>query len=261
MESTAHQCRPFTLQIGTSTVNNFNSLPIANSTQGDSSTGDPASGTDHNDLESVSDCESSVSGGNNRESRLFHGFIKIYEEEREFQVIKHKFISGLGSIGLHTQIEGIHKNNHSGFTKQARLQSFLIFARAVEKKCGGNANVKYAWYGSSKQDIRNIVDHGFGPNKDGYVSLSPDHSPIRSMKSSDTDENGVRHIVLCRVILGKTELVHSGSGQCNPSWEEFDNGVDNLQSPNKYIVWRTHMNTCFYRFYKFEIIRFFIFFG
>lgn len=57
------------------------------------------------------------------------------------------------------------------------------------------------------------------------------------------DENGVRHIILCRVILGKTEVVHPSSGQCNPSSEEFDNGVDNSQLPNQYIVWSTHMNT------------------
>lgn len=49
--------------------------------------------------------------------------------------------------------------------------------------------------------------------------------------------------MLCRVILGKTEVVHPGSGQCHPSSEEYDTGVDNLSSPRKFIVWSTHMNS------------------
>lgn len=64
------------------------------------------------------------------------------------------------------------------------------------------------------------------------------------MEGSNSDEDGVRHILLCRVILGKQEVVPIGSEQFLPSSEEFDSGVDNLNSPKKYIMWSTHMNTC-----------------
>lgn len=49
--------------------------------------------------------------------------------------------------------------------------------------------------------------------------------------------------MMCRVILGKSEIIHPGSGQDNPSSEEFDSGVDDLVSPKKYIVWGSRVNT------------------
>lgn len=61
--------------------------------------------------------------------------------------------------------------------------------------------------------------------------------------NSVIDKDGLRHILLCRVILGKAELVQIGSEQCHPSSEEFDSGMDNLTSPRKFIVRSTHMNT------------------
>ena len=64
-----------------------------------------------------------------------------------------------------------------------------------------------------------------------------------SMNSSVADENGVRRLLLCRVILGKMEVVRPGSQQCHPSSEDFDSGVDNLSAPKRYIVWSSHMNT------------------
>lgn len=64
-----------------------------------------------------------------------------------------------------------------------------------------------------------------------------------SVKSSRVDEEGIRYLILCRVILGKLEIVHPGSEQCHPSTEEYDSGVDSLSSPKKYIVWCTRMNT------------------
>lgn len=67
--------------------------------------------------------------------------------------------------------------------------------------------------------------------------------PYCSMHLSTPDENGLRHLLLCRVILGSMELVPPGSRQCHPSSKEFDSGVDNLLLPTKYIIWCTHMNT------------------
>lgn len=66
---------------------------------------------------------------------------------------------------------------------------------------------------------------------------------VYSACNSPVDKDGLRHLLLTRVIMGKSEVVPIGSEQCQPSSEEFDSGVDNLQTPNKYIVWSTHMNT------------------
>ncbi|XP_059639263.1 probable inactive poly [ADP-ribose] polymerase SRO5 [Cornus florida] len=124
----------------------------------------------------------------------------------------------------------------------------------MENKCDGNANVKVAWFGASKDEIRKIISHGFGycgksePAKSNElfgcgIYLHPKDFSLKSVKSSTVDEDGLRHVLLCRTILGKTEVIHPGSEQCHPSSEEFDSGVDNLSAPKKYIVWSTHMNT------------------
>ncbi|XWS37490.1 hypothetical protein CRYUN_Cryun19dG0047300 [Craigia yunnanensis] len=54
------------------------------------------------------------------------------------------------------------------------------------------------------------------------------------------DKNGMRYLMLCRIILGKAEVVQPGSKQFHPSSHEFDSGVDDLSSPKKYILWSTH---------------------
>lgn len=65
----------------------------------------------------------------------------------------------------------------------------------------------------------------------------------------DVDENGVQHMVLCRVILGNTELLLPGSQQWHPSEEIYDNGVDDLKNPSHYIIWNMNLNTHIYPVY------------
>ncbi|KAH7866385.1 hypothetical protein Vadar_019704 [Vaccinium darrowii] len=202
--------------------------------------------------DSISDCESGISGPNNEKSQLFgNGLVKLDEGDRLHEIIKRVFVSGLGSTGHHTSVVAIYRNSCSNFTGQARLQSFHIFAEAMKNKCGGNANLKYAWYGGSKDEIEKIVSHGFGhcwddEDKGLYgrgIYLCPEDSPNDCVESAIVDKDGFKHVMLCRVVMGNMELVHPGSEQCHPSSEEFDSGVDNLISPKKYIVWSTHMNT------------------
>lgn len=60
---------------------------------------------------------------------------------------------------------------------------------------------------------------------------------------SEIDDNGEKHVILCRVILGKCEKVEAGSRQMYPSGVDFDSGVDDLLNPKWYVVWRANMNT------------------
>ncbi|KAK1572349.1 hypothetical protein Q3G72_031250 [Acer saccharum] len=115
-------------------------------------------------------------------------------------------------------------------------QSFQIFEKAMANKCGGNSNLKFAWHAGSKQELCKIVERGFGKPKDnglyGHgVYFSPDDSAMECLKDSVVDEDGMQHLLLCCLILGKTEVVHPGSDQYHPSSEEFDSGVDNLTMP------------------------------
>jgi hypothetical protein len=62
----------------------------------------------------------------------------------------------------------------------------------------------------------------------------------------DMDENGIKHLVLCRVIMGKMELLRPSNDQCCSSGYEYDNGVDDIQSPEHYVVWNMNINTHIY---------------
>jgi hypothetical protein len=86
----------------------------------------------------------------------------VEEESGEYQYIKKGFLKGMGFMMHATNIIAIHKNNvSSNITKQARLDSFHIFSKAVSIKCGGDANVRFAWYGGSLDELIDIVSFGF----------------------------------------------------------------------------------------------------
>ncbi|KAL8140778.1 hypothetical protein V2J09_006799 [Rumex salicifolius] len=189
----------------------------------------------------VSDSESGVSGGRSdshfppelfvsgRESIL----IRLGEEERAYRGIKQRLVSSLG-LQPPADVVAVYRRNLSVSSAQANSLAFQVYLRALSTKNSGDVNVKYAWYGASKDGIGKIISHGFGHEQINRTSdalygrgvyLSPDNSP------------------LARVLLGKVEAIQPGSDQTHPSSDEFDSGVDSVVSPKSYIVWSTNMNT------------------
>lgn len=57
------------------------------------------------------------------------------------------------------------------------------------------------------------------------------------------DETGEAHIVLCRVLMGRPEIVPAGSSQSQPSSDAYDSAVDSMANPHWYVVWSKDMNT------------------
>lgn len=205
----------------------------------------------------ASDSESCVSGSASvscdRRKDLFHGGLVMLDEveDRAYSVIRQRFLSGLGEH-LAPTVVAIHKRNwSSSFTAQAKVLSFQIHRRFMERQGLGDVNLKFAWFGTSRAGVERIMSHGFGlselnQNNGLYgrgVYLYPDDSTFESVQSGDVDDDGLRHVVLCRVLLGRMEAVRPCSDQTYPSSEEFHSGVDSLESPKKYIVWSTNMNT------------------
>ncbi|KAF5459894.1 hypothetical protein F2P56_019805, partial [Juglans regia] len=257
------QCRSSPSQIGngnpsplgsaTSKPNNTSSEQELDEQVGQTGMEDSDSKTISDQEGSLSSCESGVSAAISKHSPVFEdGLVRLVEGERVYDGIKRRVVLGFSSRGVHVTVVGIDRNGFGGVRGQAISSSFRIYSQAMEEKLGpGNANIKYAWYGASKDEIAHIVSHGFchcgvSRNKGSFgggVCLSPVDSPLESACNSVVDEDGLRYLLLSRVILGKTELVQIGSEQCHPSSEEFDSGVDNLSAPGKYIVWSTSMNT------------------
>ncbi|KNA25042.1 hypothetical protein SOVF_010200 [Spinacia oleracea] len=218
----------------------------------------------------ASDCESGVTGGSGGggDSSSSSGYrrrgvfdealaVELTEDERSSEVIRRRFLSAMVD---NTEVVSLHRRNWAlDFSAQARVQSFQFHSKALAAKlrvgCGGGGDVgggssvvKFAWFGGSKERIQQVLSRGFSfhdlqHNNNAAIFLSPDHSPAQSVEKSIPDRNGVRHVLLCRVLLGKSELIPANSTQTEPSSDEFDSGVDDFDNPNKYIIWSNNMNS------------------
>ncbi|XP_021718937.1 probable inactive poly [ADP-ribose] polymerase SRO5 isoform X2 [Chenopodium quinoa] len=204
------------------------------------------------DDEQLSDCESCVSGESNDESndsieRSLFGddLVKVNEDVAIFDIIGHKFLSTLVDYDHEkkssTTIAAIHTMNwKNSRIKQARFRSFDIFREAL---VGINNNnnyedgsvtsfMKYAWYCDSKEEIQRIVSNGFGHhhfrNRAG-ICLAPLNSLAQSVQNCIVDDDGLKHALLCRVLLENVG-------------DESDDDVDGV-SQKEYLVWSNKMNT------------------
>uniref|UniRef100_A0A7N2KR61 PARP n=1 Tax=Quercus lobata TaxID=97700 RepID=A0A7N2KR61_QUELO len=130
----------------------------------------------------------------------------------------------------------------------------LIKQAELTQKFRGDANVQYAWLACSKGELPTILTYGLGhcgtsTIKSMYgigVHLAAANCSYTSANFCDVDENGIQHLVLCRVIMGNMEVVRSGSKRNLPGCKDYDSGVNDLQNPRIYIVWTMNMNTHIY---------------
>ncbi|KAI4303336.1 hypothetical protein MLD38_038981 [Melastoma candidum] len=150
-------------------------------------------------------------------------------------------VGGLDLVGFHAC---------AGPGMQDQLEIFLKQVE-ITKKYRGNANVRYAWLATSEKAISTLTTSGIRfyelptmkPIFGSGIQLADINSSNISARFSDVDEKGIRHMLLCRVILGNMELVKVGSTQDHPSSEEFDSGVDDPRNPTRYVVWTMNMAT------------------
>ncbi|KAL6222540.1 hypothetical protein ACLB2K_005932 [Fragaria x ananassa] len=135
----------------------------------------------------------------------------------EYETILKSFGVGMGSAAGVTEVVAVHKNLVSRLTRRARFETFQVFSQAVGKKCGVNRNIRYAWYSGSRDEIADILVHGFSNvNADecGRIQLFPAKYALDGVSASQVGDDGFKHMLLSRVILGKMEEVP------NCSWFE-----------------------------------------
>ncbi|KAI4377986.1 hypothetical protein MLD38_015533 [Melastoma candidum] len=127
-----------------------------------------------------------------------------------------------------------------------------LFEKQIEitQNCRGNPNIRYAWLAANRDAASKIMMYGLGAG--GFktlsmygpgVHLTSVKNPHLSARFCDDDKNGVKYIVLCRVVLGSVEVIDTESKRFCPSNERFDSGVDNLENPKRYVVWEMNMNS------------------
>ncbi|CAN8316434.1 unnamed protein product [Cochlearia groenlandica] len=180
-------------------------------------------------------------------------FSSVNPAEKELGVdsVKELFVLGTTAAPGHAELLDVYrlssdvaKGRQALFQKQAD----------ITKKNRGDANIRYAWVPARKELLSEVMMHGLGVGgafvkKSMYgvgVHLSAANFPYFSATHCDVDENGVRHMVLCRVIMGNMEFLRVDKGQFFAGGVEYDNGVDNVESPKHYIVWNMNINTHIY---------------
>ncbi|CAN7030691.1 unnamed protein product [Brassica rapa subsp. trilocularis] len=159
--------------------------------------------------------------------------------------VKKMFAIGTSSLG---HVAVLDVGRFSSEIAEARLE---LFQKQVEitKKHRGDANVRYAWLPAKREALSSVMMQGLGGafiRKSIYgvgIHLTAADCPYFSARYCDIDENGVRYMVLCRVIMGNMELLRGDKAQFFSGGEEYDNGVDDVENPKNYIVWNMNMNT------------------
>lgn len=89
------------------------------------------------------------------------GLVEVSEGSPEHHVLRGSFLMGMTPVAKQTNVVAIHKNSSSSLTRRARFDSFRLFAEAVAEKCGGDAQERYAWFGGTREELLEIVKHGF----------------------------------------------------------------------------------------------------
>lgn len=186
-------------------------------------------------------------GENQHFERTLGTDLEILSGHLNADAVRERFLGGMSSVG---GVDVINICSNPGSLRQGRWELFLKQVQ-ITKEYRRNPNVLYAWLASTKEASSGIMAHGLGHYglqqlKSVYgigVHLTAAHCADTSANCCDVDENGVRHMVLCRVIMGNMEVVQPGSKQFHPSSENFDSGVDDLQNPRHYVVWSMNINT------------------
>ncbi|KAF3772028.1 putative inactive poly ADP-ribose polymerase [Nymphaea thermarum] len=168
----------------------------------------------------------------------------------DYTAVRDVFLLGLGTLVTASHIVRIYRYSSTSSSAQAQMQLFENQVHVI-KSYHGDANVQYAWHGSSRDGIVEIMLHGFGRIRNPIggmaygsgVYLSSKECALISASFSDVDDKGLQHMVLCRVIMGNMVQVPLGSAQFYLSSDSFDSGVDDIRNPRRYVIWGTHMNT------------------
>ncbi|XP_058775539.1 inactive poly [ADP-ribose] polymerase RCD1 [Vicia villosa] len=179
-------------------------------------------------------------------------YIEPVYGRQDVDSVRKLFLTGMDTFGI-SEGDIVDVYRSSGISMQARLELFQKQAD-ITKGIHGDANVRYGWLACSKEELTTMMEYGLGHNAlssckciYGFgVHLATITHPYVCAPYCDVDENGVRHMVLCRVIMGNMEPLHRGNNKIRPSGFKYDNGVDDIQHPKYFVVWNMNMKTHIY---------------
>ncbi|TVU16519.1 hypothetical protein EJB05_40088, partial [Eragrostis curvula] len=174
----------------------------------------------------------------------------VNRDSGDFLFVQDLFLSGMGPFATPKDLLHVYRYSPNDITERRGLEAFERQVMLTKEE-HGDANVRYGWLGSRKNDIVRILVNGLGTTrkpveKSGLsagVYLSPENRAFTSVGLCDVDEKGVQYMFLCRVILGKMEAIKPGSQESFPSNKMCDSGVDDCSNPKCYVMWPSHLST------------------
>ncbi|KAF8689229.1 hypothetical protein HU200_042017 [Digitaria exilis] len=178
---------------------------------------------------------------------------EVSRAQSTMEAVEKLLMQGMGSVIGSKDVIGIYRTPVLDDCRQVRYHYHQKQAQ-ITGCHRGNANVRYAWLACSKSTVHEMMLNGVlkvhkptkCPTYGEGTLLTPANRSDTCAKYSDVDENGIVHMMLCRVIMGNVEIVHPGSKQHRPSSDYFDSGVDDLKNPQHYIVWDMNLNRHIY---------------
>ncbi|KAD2393765.1 hypothetical protein E3N88_40742 [Mikania micrantha] len=126
---------------------------------------------------------------------------RVEEGSNEYEILKKSFVGGRRDLGTKIKIVGIHRKKYDwDVMDEARLAVFRVFAAAIASRNGGDPNIRYGWYGGSRDEIMEIMRFGFrrfenrGWSYGRGVHLSPANIPMeRNTVLEDTNITAYEH--------------------------------------------------------------------
>ncbi|KAF5752884.1 inactive poly [Tripterygium wilfordii] len=107
----------------------------------------------------VSDGDSSAANGEKALS-FGSGLTRLLQGDSVHDQIKRTFLHGLRFLEALPEVVSIDRNSFPGPIGQVKLLAFEMFAKATEERRGGDANVVYAWFPATGDEIRRILQDG-----------------------------------------------------------------------------------------------------
>ncbi|CAN6290139.1 unnamed protein product [Urochloa humidicola] len=206
-----------------------------------------SSGVDERSGESRGSADDAAAAKRRKAGGSWGAAARLEEGDKYYQVVSKLFLCyGMAARGA--AITAVRK-----VARGARARAFQQQGQQLAAARGAAAaTAKFAWYGASAEDAAAVVERGFattnaprlGARRHGNgLHLSPPQCPFSSAMLAKADGSGETHIVLCRVLMGRPEVVTAGSSQSRPSSDDYDSAVDKLENPQWYVVWSKDMNT------------------
>ncbi|XXG40850.1 hypothetical protein AAC387_Pa01g1465 [Persea americana] len=176
--------------------------------------------------------------------------VQLNRKEKIYEEVQQSFLTGFGASVTPNSVLCIHRFVPKDGAAHARQRKFWDQAE-ITRRLQRDANLLRGWLGTSKEGVVGILRNGFGRSGGPSVGMAygagvyiaSEHCSHVSVKFCDVDENDLQHMVYCLIIMGRMKQVQWGSEQFQPSSEDFDSCVDDIQNPSLYMIRTTHMNT------------------